>query len=239
MVTSASLAMKATVEELRPLLTSAGFRKRSHTFNRTVAPGLVHVVNFQMGPFDPPGTVEIPGLRPNLYGQFAVNLGVFIEEAWRLGIGAFDTDGPPRTKNWVNEYDCQLRRRVDNLAEDSSTGWWPLDDPGVGPAISDLFQRDAFVWFDRFDSRDAIRSALENAPTGSRAISGVTPDRLLATRMRLGAGDQGRAQELFDEWVSHCRSLARTEPHVRGHLEYLTGFAAEVGLAMPPADQDG
>lgn len=238
-MTAASLAMKEVVAHVQPVLRSAGFRKRAHTFNRTVEPGLVQVIKYQMGSYDPPGLVEIPGVRENLYGLFSVHLGVFVEEAWRLDVGRFGPGGAPAGKKWVNDYDCQLRRVVDNPAGASMNLMWALDDPGAGPAMVELLHSDAFVWFDRFGSRAAILAALERAPTDSHEVTGGEPARLLATRMRLGAGDRRRAQQLFDDWVSHCAAPARSEPHLRGHLEYLADFAGRVGLTMPTAHRAG
>jgi hypothetical protein len=236
-VTAASLAMKAVVAQVQPVLKAVGFRKRAHTFNRTVEPGLVQVVTYQMGPYDPPGLVEIPGMRENLYGLFSVHLGVFIDEAWRLDVGRFGPEGPPAVKDWVNDYDCQLRRLIDNPAGESMNHMWPLDDPSVGPAMVELLQSNAFVWFDRFGSRAAILAALEEAPTDSYEVTGEGPDRLLATRMRLGAGDRQLAQQLFDDWVTDCQARVASEGHVRGHLEYLADFASRVGLKMTPDDR--
>lgn len=237
MVTAASLAMKEVVAHVQPVLIAAGFRKRTHTFNRTVEPGLVHVIGYQMGPYDPPGLVEIPGLRENLYGLFAVHLGVFVEEAWRLDVGRFGPDGPPAVKDWVNDYDCQIRRLIDNPAGESMSCMWPLDDPSVGPAMVEVLHGDASLWFDRFGSRASILAALESAPTDSCEVTGEGPDRLLATRMRLGAGDRQRAQQLFDDWVGHSRARVHSDSHLRGHLDYLADFAGRVGLTMPPADR--
>ena len=66
--------------KLRPFLKDQGFRMRARTCNRETAEGLTHVINFQMGRFDPPGAPEIPGLRDNLYGMFTVNVGVCVPE---------------------------------------------------------------------------------------------------------------------------------------------------------------
>ena len=110
-------AMKEVVGELQPLLKGHGFRKQRHTFNRECEPGLVQVVNFQMGPFDPPGTDEIPGLRENLYGKFAVNLGIFVEELH----GQFSH--VPRPK-FVAEYYCEIRRRLGELMPGEGEYWW-------------------------------------------------------------------------------------------------------------------
>jgi hypothetical protein len=112
----------------------------------------VQVLKYQMGPYDPPGLVEIPGLRENLYGLYSVHLGVLIEEAWRLDVGRFGPDGPRAAKDWVNDYDCQLRRLIENLAGESINFMWPLDDPNAGPAMVELRHSDAFVWLDTFGS---------------------------------------------------------------------------------------
>ena len=237
MVTAAALAMTAVVAHVQPVLKTAGFRKRARTFNRTVEPGLVQVVTFQMGRYGPPGLVELPGLREDLYGLFSVHLGVFVEEAWRLDVGRFGADGPPAVKDWVHDHDCQLRRLVDNVAGESVNHMWPLDHPGVGPAMVEVLHGDAFPWFDRFGSRPSILTALESAPTDSYEVTGEGPDRLLATRMRLGVGDRHRAQQLLGDWVGHCRARVDSEPHLRGHLDHLADFAGRVGLAMPPADR--
>jgi hypothetical protein len=104
-MTKAAEQMATVVASIAPLLKTAGFRKRSNSFNRRSAGDLTHVVNFQMGPFMPPGTQEFPPIRVNLYGKFTVNVGVFVPGlARRLG--------RPETPTWVNEYDCHLRGRI-------------------------------------------------------------------------------------------------------------------------------
>ncbi len=237
-MTAASVAMKQVVAHVQPVLKAAGFRKRKHTFNRTVEPGLVHVVAYRMVPYDPPGLVEIPGLRESLYGHFTVHLGVFVEEAWRLDDVRFGPRGAPAGKDWVDDADCQLRGLIEDPAGSSRHGTWPLDDPsGVGSVMVELLHSEAFGWLDRLGSRAAILSVLESAPIASREVSGVEPDRLLAARMRLGAGDRHRAQQLFNDWVGDCLTRVDSEPHVRRHLEYLADFAGRVGLTMPTAQR--
>lgn len=59
-------------------LKKLGFKVRGRTYNRITDDGLTQVVNFQLGPSDPPGTTYIAGLRENLYGFFTVNLGVYV-----------------------------------------------------------------------------------------------------------------------------------------------------------------
>jgi hypothetical protein len=79
--------MKSAVARVHPQLKGNGFRKRGNAFNRRPEPGLVQVVSFQMGAFDPPGpgseanlaarrALGVPG---DLYGRFTINLGVYVE----------------------------------------------------------------------------------------------------------------------------------------------------------------
>ncbi|MPQ99549.1 hypothetical protein GB931_16825 [Modestobacter sp. I12A-02628] len=220
--------LTAAVATVRPVLSAAGFRKRRHTFNRTVEPGLVQVVSYRLPPRDPPGSTEPPVPVPR--GLAFMALGIFVEEAWRLDLGRFGPDGPPLDKSWVNDHDCQLRRPTDGVGDTLAQGR-RIDNPGTGHAwVRDL--GDVFAWFDRFGSRAAIIDALEAAPVDSYEIAGWESDRMLAVRMRWGAGDRRRAQELFGEWVRRCRSEAASAPWLVGHLEYLSWFAGELGLSV-------
>ena len=186
-----------------------------------------------MGRSDPPGTVEIPGIRENLHGLFGVHVGVHVEEVWRLEFGRVGPDGEPTPKSWVNDYDCQLRAVVENPGGDPLNLMWRLDDPEAVREVRDALETRALPWLDRYASRADILAAVERVPVLSREVRGVGPDRLLATRMLLTAGARSRAQQLFDDYVGDCRARLAAEPHVRGHLEYLAEFASRAGLAMP------
>src|SRR5919109_1389766 len=80
-----------------------------------------------MGPYDAPGTVEIPGLRDDLYGKFAVNLGIFVEELH----GHFRLEPRPR---FAAEYSCELRRRLGEMVPGEGEYWWSLDADPVAVA---------------------------------------------------------------------------------------------------------
>jgi hypothetical protein len=177
--------MKEVVRELHPLLKEHGFRKQRHTFNRECEPGLVQVVNFQMGPYDPPGTVEIPGFRENLYGKFAVNLGIFVEELH----GYFSRE--PRPK-FVGEYYCEIRRRLGEMMPGEGEYWWSLDanpvavaadvrraleDHGL-PFLESLTSRDVIIraWYRTGDSigfppRGALAIALLHWERGEKEVA--------------------------------------------------------------------
>lgn len=69
---------------LAPLFKARGFRKRGRTYNRVNADGLTEVINFQMGPSNPPGTVYMPGVREDIHGLFVVNLGIYVPQGNRF-----------------------------------------------------------------------------------------------------------------------------------------------------------
>lgn len=96
-----------------------GFRKRRHSLNRIMADGLVDVVSFRMGTFDPPGTVEIPS-APHLYSKCTVNLGVYVPAMRRTSAPA---------SHWVNDYSCQRRQRIGHLLPEQSDVWWDVRHP--------------------------------------------------------------------------------------------------------------
>lgn len=170
-------AMKQIVAAAAPLLKSAGFRKRRHTFNRHVEDGLVQLVNFQMGPYDPSGRPDVlAGIRVNMHGLFTINLGVFVPE--------MDRQGPPRS-SWINDYNCQLSKRIGELMPEQNDVWWPLDfEPSKEQAI-DALREAGLSWLGQFTNRQVI---LDKFRTGDDEELGMGPaaaldiaDLLLAT----------------------------------------------------------
>ena len=132
-------------------LKTLAFRKSGRTFNREREDGIVHVVNLQMGPY-PIGKYVIPGLRENLYGKFAVNLGV------RLPcISA--AEGAPSDKKIYQEYDCHIRRRLSRELCGREEEWWSVESAHgrIGSDIAGLLEKIAVPFFDQFSSyRDVI-----------------------------------------------------------------------------------
>src|SRR5881296_2919360 len=108
-------AADAVQQGLQPLTSEHGFRRHGRTFSRLTVDGLTHVVNLQMGTFDPPGTTYIPGLRENLYGSLTLNLGVFVPEVARV-----DQETPPKS---VREYHCCIRTRLGELGPEGRDLW--------------------------------------------------------------------------------------------------------------------
>ncbi|WP_194906435.1 DUF4304 domain-containing protein [Quadrisphaera sp. INWT6] len=237
-------AMREVVAQIHPALTAAGFRKRRYTFNRTVQPGLVHVIKYLLGPADPSGVGEVPGVHMNLRGLFGVQLGVHIAESWQLQhVHRSDTDPATSSsraaKEWVNDYDCDIREQL--VSFDPDLNWmFSLHDPQSAAALQvQLLHSDALPWLQRFSTRQSILEQLEAVPVDSRDIcgdAGAGPDRLLAVRMHLGAGSRQAAQQQFEAWVTHCRSELTPGAEDDGHLDFLAEFADSTGLMMPPKD---
>ena len=154
-----------------------------------VGDGLVHVVNFQMGQF-PIGDYVIPGLRENLYGRFAVNLGVRLP-----AVDLVEFDRPPPA--FVHEYHCTIRDRLGSLAFGEDT-WWDLDHRVVhtGIEIVRLIDMVGLPFLDQFEGYASVLATLDrtgNLPSrneGRAALDGA----LICTHL----GQHERAAVFFD-----------------------------------------
>jgi hypothetical protein len=215
--------MTSVITPLAPLFKDRGYRKRGNSFNRTVSNGLIHVVNFQMGAFNPPGTVEIPGLRPNLYGTFTLNLGVYLHDIERQK-GAEES-----VKKFIPEYQCHIRTRIGNLLPDGSDTWWRLDQPVevLIDTVRGAMLDHGFAWLAQFETLDQSLDCLEGvSDPASNAIFLGSP-RLTAMRIRLSRGEHDRAERDFVEHVEGFAGSGRRSP---GHLESLAKIAQSEGF---------
>lgn len=219
-VTSAAAqAMNGLVAAIHPGLKDLSYRKRRNTFNRCIQPdGLIHVINFQMGAFDPSGT-EIPGLRPNLYGRFTINLGV-----WLPGLTEHGSQAPAQqSTRFINDYNCHLRARIGELLPEATDTRWRLSAPAdqLAAIVSSAITGYAQPWLARFSTWDDTLRQLEAAPADPNWF--MSPPRLTAMRMRLARGEHAAAERDFaehiDAWVKHPRNP--------GHLEFLAEIAAQ------------
>lgn len=126
------LAVDKVQEPVSVLLRSHGFRKSGRTYNRIVEDDIVHVINFQMGAY-PIGRHIIPGLRESLYGQFTVNLGVFLPCVAKI-------TQHPKPKRAYHDYDCEIRERLGALANSGKDVWWDTSQSpeSLGQLITEL-----------------------------------------------------------------------------------------------------
>jgi hypothetical protein len=160
-VTTPAEAMAALVKGIHPRLKKAGFRKRRHTFNRSTEPGVVQVINLQMGQKLPPGTEPIPRLRPDLHGLFTVNLGVAIKEAWLLSRREQHAQFP----TFLHDYDCDIRERLGRLLGEQQDVWWKLrrDRKKLATDIGDSILEQGTAWLETRGTREGILRIWDNS----------------------------------------------------------------------------
>lgn len=198
-------AMKQIVAAAAPLLKSAGFKKRRHSFNRRVEDGLVHLVAFQMGPYDPSGRPDVlAGIRLNLHGLFTINLGVFVPEMNRLG---------PPASSWINDYNCQLRKRIGELMPEQNDVWLPLDfEPSKQQAI-DALRDVGLLWLGQFTNRQVI---LNKFRAGDAEDLGMTPAAALdIADLLLATGNIHAAEHTVRNYLASANVL----PNHRDYVE--------------------
>lgn len=190
-------------------LKAAGFKKRRHSFNRTTEDGLVHVVNFWMAPKEPPAWTEVPGLRQRLYGNFRLDFGVYVPEMKRMGV--------PRS-DWVNEYNCQLRKTIGELLG-SGDVWWSLKDrksPDVAQAALHFY---GLPWLEQFPDKDTL---LDRFYASGPLRIGMSPAGDLDVAEMLAA--LGRTQEargVLERYVE--------KPMLHTHAVYLADYLPSIG----------
>lgn len=169
-----------------------------------------------MGAFDPPGTVELPGFRENLYGRFTVNLGVYIPEVARYQDGG-------KVPSFVHEYDCHLRSRIGGLGPERRDLWWILSNaPELTAEILLRFERDVLPWFARFETRDSVLAELI---PGTQSAYTNTP-RIVCALILLERGLREPARTLL--------AAQARETHNPAHPAYVRSLADRLGLGPLP-----
>lgn len=209
--TKAAEEMDRLQANLRPFLKEHGFRMQARTANRVTSDGLTHVINFQMGRFDPPGTSYIPWFRRNLYGKFTVNIGVYVPEVAILRYGA-------KERSFAPEVECCVRMRLGHLGGELADRWWDL--PGNQRTETDLrrrFETDALPFLARLESRDLLLHEFEANP----GIGGPG-SRITCAIMLVARGLTEPAKSLLSEQIRGSTSIQ--------HIEYVQQLAKQIGL---------
>ena len=199
--------------EITAFLRPVGFRVKGRTYNRKTADGLTHVVNLQMGSFDPPGTTYHPGLRENLYGRFTVNLGVYVPEVARF-------HGGGEAKSTIHEYHCCVRSRLGELGTERADLWWSISlDVAIAKDVLVRLDQHGLPFLDRFETRDQILEEL--AEQGSSYSLGGPP-RITRAVILATKGEKEAARELLA-----LQAQATQNP---GHPAYVRNLVDRLGL---------
>jgi hypothetical protein len=201
-------------QSLDPLLRECGFRKSNRTYNRTTADGLTHVIDFQMGKFDPPGTTYIPGLRENLYGLFSVNLGVYVPEV-------ASHQGGGEAKSVVRDRNCCIRTRLGHAR--NKEHWWKISaDESLIIELLERLRNEAFPLFQRFETRDQILSEFQAATANTNLMA---VPRIVCAIIFLNRGERERARQLLTE-------QAREDTRNPRHTAYVIDLARRLGVEI-------
>ena len=198
---------------LRPFLRHNGFGMRGRTFNRATDDGLTQVVSIQMGASDPPGTTYSPGLRENLHGLFAVNLGVYVPEV-------AENHGGGTAESWVQEYHCCVRARLRELVGEGKEIWWHARaDDEIVADVRRCLENVGLPFLDRFATRERILNEWDGRSDNMGASS---PPRIVLAIILAERGQRERARALLSQQIRETRNP--------GHPLYVRRLAEALGL---------
>lgn len=183
--TPTALAMDEVARRIAPVLKQAGFRKRHRAFNRTTEPGVVQVISFQMSDAG--------------NGRFTLNLGVYVE--------ALRDQFSPWTKMsaWVNEYNCQLRKRIGQLLPGGRDTWWQVEDVETAAiTVQAALSRYGLPWLEQRRTQTAI---FVDTQTAAHAywLEHRQRHRYLRTEATACTSSE-EAQSLLQQVVAHARA---------------------------------
>lgn len=186
--------MAALVKAIHPRLKDVGFRKRRHTFNRSAEPGIIQVINFQMG-------------QRSLQGQFTINFGIAIEEAWSLR----RRDSAGQFPAFVSEYECEFRQRLSQLRGEQRDIWWDLSRQARASAeIGDVVLGEGTTWLEARATRENILAIWRTG--GPVALPSSTPLPIVAILSHLSRSDEaaatlrgyyGEIAQVSHQWYVH------------------------------------
>jgi hypothetical protein len=206
-------AMDGLQQRLTPWLRQLGFSKYGRTHNRTTSDGLTQVIGFQMGSFDPPGTTYIPGLKENLYGRFAVNLGIYVPEVARHR-------GGNEPKKIIHDYNCCIRSRL-GLSSKTNEHWWTISSSdALADEIRRLLEADAVPLYWRFERRDQILAEFSHLADNNDLIA---VPRIVCALILFERGERDEARRLL-------ALQARDHTRSPGHPAYVVDLARRLGI---------
>lgn len=200
------------------LLKPLGFRRKGRTFNRQTEEGVLQIIALQAGPYEigPPLPKSVAHLRPDLYGKFTVNLGVFVQEVFERTNPGFLPRGV------VSDAHCAIRTRLSHITSHVDT-WWPLTNETetlvdeIGALLIDV----GVPFLDRFGTRDQIVKRWVSFNENELRITLVA--RLDVAMVLLKRGDVEGARALFREHLAKPDILMN-------HAEYVRELSVRLGL---------
>lgn len=199
---------------LKPL----GFSRKGRTFRRETDRDVLQIIALQAGPFEigPPLPPPVSHMRPDLYGKFTINLGVFVPEI-------HERSNPRVSLNRViNDAYCSIRTRLAHVGEGEDI-WWPIldsDDDDIEDIVA-LILHVGLPFLDRFKTRELIIRDWVNA---NQRIG-----RLDVAMILLRRGDKPGAKRLFEDHL-RISEAEGSEPYQLNHRRYVRELATRLGL---------
>jgi hypothetical protein len=179
-------AIQTTVQSfLKPL----DFRKKARVHNRRTESGLVHVISFQMGQFPVGDNYVIPGFRENLYGKFAINLGILLPCVYQV-------ERQKPLPDFIQDYDCTIRQRLGTLAFGKDQ-WFEITDDIVTLAtnIVGLLDKYGLELLDQFKTYQDVLSYFQ--ANGKLPFQNLHRASLEAALVAHHLGDETLSKILF------------------------------------------
>lgn len=208
--TQLDIVEKDIFAKLKPL----GFKKYGRTFNRRLDDGIIQVINFQSGQYPIGQGYIIPGLRENVYGKFAVNLGVCIESLYKF-------QSPTENKKYYKEYECQIRDRLGTLLTGQDY-WWTITDDNrkITKEIINGLENKGFEWFTGLETKEKVISNNGHLPYRS------SPRAKLDTALIVWFEDRMKGSELLKEYYNNI------QPAKSAHKDYVRDLAKELEIDL-------
>lgn len=208
-----------TVDEiqrlLKPDLQRLGFRKQARTYNRSEEPGVVQVINFQMG-------------LGSFSGKFTVNVGVAVSEV-------YESVQQQPFPAFVKEYSCIRRKRLGQLV-DGKDRWWDLQGSWWKPSestnsiaqeIKTLFIENAIPYLERFSTRSKI---IDQCVMNANRSTGTDTDMDYEGRSKLDVVIMLAAADRKQEAGSLLAEYYHAGDHNDSHKQYVRDLAKELKL---------
>jgi uncharacterized protein DUF4304 len=201
-----------------------GFTRKGRTFRRETDEGVLQIIAIQAGPFEigPPLPPPVSHMRPDYYGKFTINLGVFVPEI-------HERTNPPITMNRViSDAHCSIRTRLGHVSEGRDV-WWPVlgsSEEEIEDIIA-LMIHVGVAFLDRFRTRDLIERDWIAFNDSEESLSNVA--RLDVAMILLARDEAERAKRLFKDHLQFCEA-DDSKPHLKHHAAYVRELAVKLGL---------
>lgn len=194
-------------KEVHQYLKPLGFKKSGRTFNRQTEEGVWQVINFQSGQFPIGENYEIPGIRESFYGKFTVNMGIIVNELYKIQIKG-------KEKSFYQDYDCQIRTRLPQLLWENDY-WWNItnETKKTSEQIIEGLNERGIYWLDMFKTREKICANWGN-------IEGSSKRAKLDIALIVFQTDRKKGGQLFQEYYQKIKSN-------KIHREYVKDLANE------------